>query len=98
MNDLISRQMAINGLDAHYVERINLNDWQCGWNAALDWMNTVYLDELPSAQSKHMTLVEKILDFMEDNYPTEVRTDWERGCAYALDEIKKICKEENAKQ
>lgn len=39
-----------------------------------------------------MTLAEKILDFIEDNYPTVVSTDWERGCAYALDEIEKICK------
>ena len=41
-----------------------------------------------------MTLVEKILDFIEDNYPTEVRTDWEHGCAYALDQIEKLCKAE----
>lgn len=43
-----------------------------------------------------MTLVKKILDFIEDNYPTVVSTDWERGCAYALDEIEKICEAENA--
>jgi len=36
-------------------------------------------------------VVEKILDFIEDNYPTEVETDWEKGCAYVLDEIEKIC-------
>lgn len=47
---LISKQAAIDGLDSHYVERINLNDWQAGWNAALDWIGTVYLEELPSAQ------------------------------------------------
>lgn len=35
-------------------------------------------------------IIEKILDFIEDNRPTEVNTDWERGCAYALDEIEKL--------
>ena len=49
-SDMISRQAAIDGLDVHYVKRINLNDWQDGWNAALNWMENVYLDELPSAQ------------------------------------------------
>ncbi len=42
-----------------------------------------------------MTLAEKILDFIEENYPTEIGTDWERGCAYALGEIEKICKAED---
>ena len=42
-----------------------------------------------------MTLAEKILDFIEENYPTEIGTDWERGCAYVLDEIEKICKAES---
>lgn len=50
MNDLIERQAAIDGLEDHYIERINLNDWQSGWNAAIDWMKDVYLDELPSVQ------------------------------------------------
>lgn len=35
-------------------------------------------------------VIEKILDFIEDNRPTEISTDWERGCAYALDEIEKL--------
>lgn len=38
-------------------------------------------------------LKSKLLDFIEDNYPTAISTDWERGCAYALDEIEKIVKE-----
>ena len=50
MDDLISREVAIDGLDAHYVEHRNLNDWQEGWNAALDWVKYTYLDDLPSAQ------------------------------------------------
>lgn len=50
MQDLISRYEAIDGLEGHYIERINLNDWQSGWNAAIDWMKDVYLDELSSAQ------------------------------------------------
>lgn len=50
MQDLISRREAIEGLEGHYIERINLNDWQSGWNAAIDWMKDVYLDELPFAQ------------------------------------------------
>lgn len=33
---------------------------------------------------------EKILDFIEDNRPTDVQTDWERGCAYICDEIEKL--------
>ena len=32
----------------------------------------------------------EILNFIEDNYPTEINTDWERGCAYALNEVEKI--------
>lgn len=32
--------------------------------------------------------------FIEDDRPTEINTDWERGCAYALDEIEKIIKRE----
>jgi len=35
-------------------------------------------------------VIEKILNFIEDNRPTEINTDWERGCAYALDEIEKL--------
>jgi len=34
--------------------------------------------------------VEDILDFIEDNRPTEVTSDWERGCAYICDEIEKL--------
>lgn len=33
---------------------------------------------------------EKILDFIEDNRPTDVQTDWERGCAYICDEIERL--------
>lgn len=35
-------------------------------------------------------ILDKILDLIEDNRPTEVNTDWERGYAYALDEIEKL--------
>lgn len=35
---------------------------------------------------------EAILDFIEDNRPTDVQTDWERGCAYICDEIEKLLK------
>lgn len=35
---------------------------------------------------------ETILDFIEDNRPTDVQTDWERGCAYICDEIEKLLK------
>lgn len=38
-------------------------------------------------------VIEKILEFIEDNRPTEVNTDWERGCAYVLDEIEKLINE-----
>lgn len=34
----------------------------------------------------------KILDFIEDNRPTDIQTDWERGCAYICDEIEKLLK------
>ena len=50
MNDLISRREAIDGLDGHWVERRSLNDWQEGWNAALEWVQGFYLEDLPSAQ------------------------------------------------
>ena len=35
---------------------------------------------------------EMILDFIGDNRPTDVQTDWERGCAYICDEIEKLLK------
>ena len=50
MDDLIRRADAIDGLDGHRVERRNLNDWQEGWNDALDWVQGCYLEDLPSAQ------------------------------------------------
>ena len=50
--DTISRQGAIDGLSGHYVERRNLNDWQMGWNNALEWVEDVYLKDLPSVQPK----------------------------------------------
>lgn len=49
----------------------------------------------PKKNKEKCTLAEKIADFTEDNYPTEIGTDWERGCAYALNEIEKICKSES---
>lgn len=45
-----------------------------------------------------MTLEEKILEFIEDNYPTEIGSDWEKGCAYALNEIEKLVKENEDKE
>ena len=39
---------------------------------------------------KASDITEEILEFIEDNRPTEIGTDWERGCAYAMDEIEKI--------
>ena len=50
MDDLIRRADAIDGLDGHWVERRSLNDWQEGWNAALDWVQGYYLKDLPSVQ------------------------------------------------
>ena len=41
--------------------------------------------------TKYLDVNQKIVDFIEDNRPTEVNTDWERGCAYALDEVEKLC-------
>lgn len=35
---------------------------------------------------------EMILDFIEDNRPTDVQTDWEKDCAYICDEIEKLLK------
>lgn len=37
---------------------------------------------------------EKILDFIEDNRPTDIQTDWEKGAAYICDEIEKNRKKE----
>ena len=48
--DCISRQAAIDGLDGHRVERRCLNDWQFGWNEALEWVQVSYLEDFPSAQ------------------------------------------------
>ena len=42
--------------------------------------------------------IEQILNFIEDNRPTEINTDWERGCAYVLNEIEKLIPEEDRKQ
>jgi len=41
--------------------------------------------------TRYIDVSQKITDFIEDNRPTEVNTDWERGCAYALDEVEKLC-------
>ncbi len=35
---------------------------------------------------------EMILDFIGDNRPTEINTDFERGCAYICNEIEKLLK------
>ena len=35
---------------------------------------------------------EMILDFIRDNRPTDIQTDWERGCAYICDEVEKLLK------
>lgn len=48
--DLISRQAAIDGLDGHRLGHRDLNEWQAGWNDALDWVQGIYLEDLPSAQ------------------------------------------------
>lgn len=46
-----------------------------------------YIKSLPPADVAEK---EMILDFIEDNRPTDVQTDWERGCAYICDEIEKL--------
>ena len=67
-----------------------INSW---WRTAMmaDGKPTLsaYVKALPPAD-----VVEKemILDFIEDNRPTDVQTDWERGCAYICDEIEKLLK------
>lgn len=45
--------------------------------------------EIPTANAVDR---EKILNFLEDNRPTDIQTDWERGCAYICDEIEKLLK------
>lgn len=37
-----------------------------------------------------------VLEFIEENYPTEIKTDYEKGCAYACDEIEKLLNEDDA--
>ena len=37
-----------------------------------------------------------ILEFIEENYPTNIQSSWEKGCAYACDKIKDLLDEDNA--
>lgn len=77
---------------AEYIDKKKvikeINSW---WRTAMmaDGKPTLNacVKALPPAQ-----VVEKemILDFIEDNRPTDVQTDWERGCAYICDEIEKL--------
>lgn len=60
----------------------------------INWYDNM-VNDYKERNGRKMTLAEKILEFIEDNYPTEVRTDCEQGCAYVLDEIEKICKAES---
>lgn len=50
----------------------------------------VKLDDISNIPAADVVGKEMILDFIEDNRPTDVQTDWERGCAYICDEITKL--------
>jgi hypothetical protein len=52
-----------------------------------DWEVIDFLKTVPTA---NVVEKEMILDFIEDNRPTDIQTDWERGCAYICDEIEKL--------
>lgn len=90
--DCISRRTAIDGLDAYYAKRINLNEWQEGWNAALDWVKDTYLDELPSAQPETAKrIVGKSRNGMTFwyqcdmcNEPVDAQDNFCRGCGRRL--------------
>jgi len=79
MDDLISREVAIDGLDAHYVEHRNLNDWQEGWNAALDWVKYTYLDDLPSAQPDLSSYSDKLWRAAYERGKAEAQPHRKRG-------------------
>lgn len=61
----------------------------------IDEQISIVRSQLYSLIGKPQPILDKIVNFIEDNYPTEIRTDWERGCAYGLDEIEKIVKSES---
>jgi hypothetical protein len=52
-----------------------------------DWEVIDFLKTVPTA---NVVEKEMILDFIEDNRPTDIQTDWERGCTYICDEIEKL--------
>ena len=75
MDDLIRRREAIDGLDGHWVERRNLNDWQEGWNAALEWVQGYYLKDLPSAKKTQLSSEDATLDTTSDCISRRVAID-----------------------
>ncbi len=71
------------------LEALSVNPCKdCASRAAVKAMEEVIT--LKSTQKTN----DKLLNFIEDNYPTAISTDWEKGCAYVLDEVEKIVKAE----
>jgi hypothetical protein len=52
-----------------------------------DWEVIDFLKTVPTA---NVVEKEMILDFIGDNRPTDIQTDWERGCVYICDKIEKL--------
>lgn len=71
---------------AEYIDRKQINLF--GFFDAGDYSQAMRcINNMPPA---NVVEKEMILDFIEDNRPTDVQTDWEKGCAYICDEIERL--------
>lgn len=71
-----------------YINRKEINLY--GFFDAGDYSQAMRcINNMPTA---NVVEKEMILDFIGDNRPTEINTDFERGCAYICNEIEKLLK------
>lgn len=79
MDDLIRRADAIDGLDGHRLGHRDLNEWQAGWNDALDWVQGIYLGDLPSAQPYTDEEIQAMQDLEQAQLDKAYELGWEEG-------------------
>ena len=93
MAEYIKKQKLLNGTKAYKDDSGVVRTRKLDFRNYIESLPTVDVVEIEGAFKKNVIdLKEMILDFIEDNRPTDVQTDWERGCAYICDEIEKLLK------
>lgn len=73
---------------AEYIDREKLIPDRCYHEP--EGYEAVSIDQIFHEDIADVVERAKILDFIEDNRPTDIQTDWEMGCAYICDEIEKL--------